>query len=146
MEWLPVAQITESIEVRFRTGEIDVSSPWDEWTLWTLGRKNVESLMVPVLFNPTLMAHSFTNQNGVPRKFLDRSFPTWRIWTQRKTDEGAMCLEFSAAITGMGITIPDNDLQRTVFGFRVNGPINFPFHNQLAAVTGTGGKDLILGE
>ena len=105
-EWLPIAQVTDAIEIRMMTSEIDVSSPWNSWSVFTLGRKNVESLIVPVLYNPSLMAHSFVHSNGAPRKFLDRTFETWRVWTKSNDLEGSVCMEFSAAVSAMAIMIP----------------------------------------
>lgn len=144
--WLPVAQVTDAIDIQLATGEMEVSNPWNEWTHWTLGRKNVERLIIPVLYNPSLLSHSFNSEHGMGGIFLARSFRVWRIWTQPKADEGAMCMEFSAAVPRTGLHLPHNGLQKGVFGFRVNGPIRFPFHNELAAIIGTRGKNLVTGE
>ena len=144
-EWLPVAQVTDAMDIRLATNESEVSSPWDEWDRYTLGRKKVEALLIPVLYNASLMGHSFAHPNGAGRAFLDRSFPIWRIWTQAKTDEGSMCMEFRAAITRIGLHIPHQDLQKGIFGFRVSGPVRWPIHNELAAIIGARGKDLVAG-
>lgn len=143
--WLPVAQVTDRMDIQLRTNETDVSRPWDEWTLWTMGRKTVDRLLIPVLYNPSLMAHSFVHENGVGRKFLDRTFPVWRIWTQKASDEGSVCMEFNAAVSQVGLSMPVNDLQRAILAFRVSGPMRWPSHSQLNAIIGTRGKDLIGG-
>ena len=145
-EWLPIAQVTDAIEIRMMTSEIDVSSPWNSWSVFTLGRKNVESLIIPVLYNPSLMAHSFVHSNGAPRKFLDRTFETWRVWTKSNDLEGSVCMEFSAAVSAMAIMIPHQDLQKSTFRFRVSGPVIFPSHSNLDAIIGTLGKNLVTGE
>ena len=144
-EWLPIAQVTDAMDIRFAANEIDVSGPWDEWDRYTLGRKKVEALLVPVLYNPSLMGHSFSHPNGAGNTFLSRSFPVWRIWTQPRADEGSACMEFRAGISRIGLHLPHQDLQRAVFGFRVTGPVRWPEHNELAAIIGARGKDLVAG-
>ena len=94
------------MEIRFATNEIEVSSPWDEWDEYVLGRKRVESLVIPVLYNPSLMAHSFATANSVPGHFLSRDFPTWRLWTQPRHRDGSMCIEFEAGVSRMGLSTP----------------------------------------
>ena len=149
--WVPVAQITDILEIDMENRLHDVTTARDTWTRHVPGQKHVPSVTFPVLFNPDLAAHSMAFQSEVTRKasiyyaFWRNQRRFFRVYTKPAGYDQRTGFEFYAYVQKIRNLFPHSDMNKAVIMLQVDGPVNPVNASNNEKIIGINGMDLETG-